>query len=251
MFMLKKSYKKKLIAALFIALGIAGFSVISAEGVNARDNYRNSKYTGDSEDEEVYYDPSDYQQWKESFKETPVEDAAFRKNKKGCDQKMAFMTILMKKYKDGEGTDGITESPLLSPYMKEQYKQIQEKGVLEAQKSMMLDYQECIKNAEVEEDPGDEYDLNMRYGACNQLNKILMGTVEGIKKRKSIDTVIRRYENNFPDLSETSYGEIEDPVPLLIGQLYKKAGESQGKSEQEKDEALFEHASRLVLMCTM
>ena len=241
--MLTKLYKKKLLLALCVAFGAAGLLSF----ISAGDSYAQSG----TQEEEPYYDPSDYQQWKDNFKETPVEEMAFRKNKKGCAQKMAFMAILIKAYRSGQGAEAFANHPILGEYVQKNYDKIQEKGLAEAQKDMMADYQECIKNSEVEEDPGDEYDLNMRYGACDKLNTILMGTVDGIKKRKNMETIIRQYQKDFPDLSETAYGEVEDPVPLLIGQIYQKAQKSPEGSEEEKYESLYEYTSQLVLGCTM
>jgi len=234
-----------------MAVGVVGFSVISVSNVYAQDNVQSGGSAEGSEDGGVYYDPSDYQQWKENFKETPVEDMGFRKNKKGCAQKMAFTTVMIKKYKSGEGLEELADSPILGPYMKKQYDLVRQKGVLQAQKDMMHDYQECIKKAQAEEDPGDEYDLDMRYGACDSLNTILMGTIDGIKKRQSMDTVIQRYKKRFPDLSETSYGDIKDPVPLFIGRLYQIAKGADVRGEKEMYESLYDHASQLVVACAM
>ena len=242
--MLIHSYIKKLLLASLVITGAAGFFVLGTSNSRAQDL---NDYNQEDED---YYDPSDYQQWKDNFKETPVEEMAFRNNKKGCAQKMAFKTMLIKKYKSGDGVDDISDSPIVGPYMKEQYKQIQEKGVLQSQKDMMGDYQECIRSAEVEEDPGEEYDLNLRYGACDKLSRILLGTVEGIKNRKSMDSVIRKYANKFPDMSATAYKDIEDPT-ILIGMLYKKAKDTKWTSEKEKYESLYEQASQLVVGCAM
>ena len=234
--MLIHSYIKKLLIVFLVVLGAAGCFAVSVNKVHAQD--------------EVYYDPSDYKQWKDNFKETPVAEMAFRKNKKGCAQKMAFKTMLIKKYKSGDGVDDISDSPIVGPYMKEQYKLIQKRGVLRSQKDMMSDYQECIKNSKVEEDPGEEYDLNLRYGACNQLSKILLGTVEGIKNRQSMDSVFRKYANKFPDMSATTYKDMEDPT-ILISVLYKTAKDTQWASEKEKYESLYEQASQFVVGCTM
>ncbi len=245
--MLIKLYKKNLLLALLIVFGIAGYSSIIVNNAFAQDNV----YPGSGDEEEVYYDPADYQQWKDNFKETPVENMAFLKNKEGCAQKMAFTTVLIKKFKSGDGIDDIASSPILGPYMREQYDQIREKGVAQVQKDMLKDYQECIKTADVEEDAGDEYDLDMHYGACDKLNTILMDTVDSIKKRQNLDTVLRRYENKSPDLSETSYGELEDAVPMLISKLYQDASNKDGKSQQEIIDSLYERASQLVLACTL
>lgn len=246
--MLIQSYIKKLLIAFIIVLSAVGFFATSASYSYAQ-NQGDDLQLGESKDD-VYYDPSNYQQWKDNFKETPVENMAFRKNKKGCAQKMAFTSVLIKKYKSGEGVDDISESPILGSYMKDQYKLIQEKGVLQAQKDMMSDYQKCIKNSKVEEDLGDEYDLNMRYGACDKLNTILMGTIEGIKNRQSMETVMQRYEKTFPDLSDTAYRDMKDPS-LLISVLYQKAKETQWDNEKDKYESLYEQASQLVVACTM
>ncbi len=244
--MLIQSYIKKLLIASIVVFSAVGFFATSASNSHAQSNSQSSG----SEEGEVYYDPSDYQQWKDTFKETPVEDMAFRKNKKGCAQKMAFTTILIKKYKSGEGVDSITESPILGTYMKARYKKIQEEGLAQVQRDMMLDYQECIKSAKVEADPGEEYDLNKRYGACNKLNTILMGTVDGIKNRESMQTILRRYGSNFPDLSETAYSGMSNPS-LFITKLYQRAKTTQWASEKEKYESLYEQASQFVVGCTM
>lgn len=231
--MLKKSYHKKLLTAL-----CAVFCVICAGNLYAQND-------------EVYYDPSDYQQWKDNYKATPVEEMAFRKNKKGCAQKMAFMMIIVQKYRKGEEVKELVESPIIGPYIKEQYNKIQEKGLAQAQKEMMQDYQECINTAQSAEDPGHEYDLDVRYGACGELSKILMGTIEGIKNRQSIDTIISRYERSFPDLSETTYKTMENPVVTLIAELYKKAKKLEGSSEEDKYNLLYKQASGFVVACTI
>jgi hypothetical protein len=248
--MLIQSYIKKLLIVFLVVFGATGFLVASASNSRAQNTSLTNAPAGNSEEGEVYYDPSNYQQWKDNFKETPVEDMAFRKNKKGCAQKMAFTTVLIKKYKSGDGIEDISESPVLAPYMKDQYKLIQEKGVLQAQKDMMLDYQKCIKSSKAEKNLGDEYDLNMRYGACDKLNTILLGTVESIKNRQSMETVIRRYENAFPDLSETAYKDMKEPS-LLISVLYQKAKGTQWDNENDKYESLYEQASQLVVACSM
>lgn len=247
--MLKKIYIRRSLVALFAILCALGFA---AGNLWAQNNSSSESYIVDSE-EEPYYDPSDYKQWKDSYKPVPIEDAAFSKDKKGCAHKMAFSSILINKFKRGEGVEDLTKSRILGEYLDVQFDDIKEKGTLEAQKQIMQDYRECIKNSEKEEDPGEEYDQNMRYGACDKLNTIFMGTIEGIKKRNSIDTVIDRYQKDFPDLSETAFAGIPDASLMFIGEIYEKASQmdAQGASEGDKYDSLYEYASKMIIACTL
>ncbi|MCK5373703.1 MAG: hypothetical protein KAJ40_00315 [Alphaproteobacteria bacterium] len=243
-----KNLRRKYSSILFIAICVS-FVVVALSGISLSKAYAQSS-NADQACDDGKYDPSDYKKWKETFKATPVEDMVFRKNKRGCAHRMAFTMVLIKHFKSGEGIDDIAKSPILGPYMNEQYDLIRAKGVTKAQKEMLESYQSCIKEAPEDEDPSEEYDLNMRYGACSKLDTILMDTVESIKNRRSINSVMSKYERSFPDLSETAYSEIEDPVPLFIGRLYQKAQSSEAEG-QNKYDVLIEYASQLVLGCTL
>ena len=243
-----KNLRRKYTSILLIAI-CTSFAIAALSGAFWHKAYAQTAQTTQSDDNEKY-DPSDYKKWKETFKAMPVEDMIFNKNKRGCAQRMAFTTVLLKHYESGEGIDDIAKSPIMGPYMHKQYDLIRKKGVTQIRKDMLESYQRCIKETPKDEDPSEEYDLNMRYGACSKLNTILMDTVESIKNRRGINSVMSKYERSFPDLSETAYSKIEDPVPLFIGRLYQKA-QSSTKEGQSKYDALIGYVSQIALGCTL
>lgn len=176
------------------------------------------------DDEEVQHlDPLDYQTWKRDFVPHEFEDLAFSKDQRGCSTKMAFSNMLIEKYNEGVLPNVITESKIIQPYIEEKYALIREKGIDQARYDTMSEYQNCMRTAVVDSDPSKAYDMEQRFGACGQLNNIVMGTLDSIKNRRSMDSVIRQYENDAPDLTETTFGSTEDPVPLLVGKLYQVA----------------------------
>ena len=166
-------------------------------------------------------DPKDYNTWKKDFVPHNVEDLAFSKDQRGCSTKMAFSNMLIEKYKDGTLPARLTESQILQPYIDEQFTMIREKGVDQAIYDTMSSYRDCMRSAVKDEDPSKAYDMEQRFGACGQLNEIIIGTLESIKNRRSMDSVIDQYQNSAPDLTETTFGATEDPVPLLVGKLYQ------------------------------
>lgn len=198
--------------------------------------------------EEPYYDPSDYKAWKKNFKYTPVEKMLFRNDKGGCASKLMLISTLIDKYKTGESLDDLLYLPEFNSYLKEKYAAIETKSVAQAQKEMMAEYQTCMKNAQQAKDLSREYDLQVRHGACSQLGNILMAAANGIKDRRSIGSIMNRYERNAPDLSETGYGKVNDPVPFFIGQIYKVAQETQG-DRAAKYEAALDSAVQITLGC--
>lgn len=196
-------------------------------------------------------DPSDYVAWKKAYNhylEKRGDLRAAPDNKRGCANKMAHSYIVLKQYKEGstaEETAKLMRKEASS--MDELYKDLRENGVEKAQKKIVEDYRRCVKTAAAAEKPGDEYDMDMRYGNCGKLSTILMGAADDIKNRRSVDTIFSKYNNVSVDLSETAYKDMKDPVMLFIGSMYKKSQEE--GSEGYKSAVDF--ATKISLGCTM
>ena len=189
-------------------------------------------------------DPTDYQTWQEEFEELDLEEVAFPNTMRGCGQKMAFKNVMILQYQEGSMPESLGGSKIIQEFVDKQYNDIRTKGVDQATMDTMTEYQSCMSKAEPLSDPSKQYDMEMRYGACAQLNAIITDTLSSIQKRQDIDRVINRHQGKAPDLSETAFGRTEDPVPLLVGKLY-----------QESDKNGFNNAvklgSKLTFACYM
>ena len=210
----------------FLVLGVflTAFSVISMSFAQTDSKVKALKDAENRENSGQMLDPKDYKKWKKEFVPYDVEDLAFSKDQRGCSTKMAFTNMLIEKYQEGTQPEELTDSRVLQPYVKKKYDQIRTKGVDQITYDTMTEYQSCMRTAVRDEDPSKAYDMEMRFGACGQLNAIVMDTLKSIKNRKSMDGVLSKYKNKAPDLSETTFGSTEDPVPYLVGKLYQEAG---------------------------
>ncbi len=211
--------------AMFSFLSISSAQNVVSEAEGKKRALENAQTNEDGEVQHL--DPQDYQTWKKDFVPHKFEDLAFSKDQRGCSTKMAFSNMLIEKYNEGTLPAGLTESKIIQPYIEEQFALIREQGIDQARYNTMSEYQNCMKTAVKDSDPSKAYDMEQRFGACGQLNKIVLGTLDSIKKRQSMDSVIRKYENDAPDLTETTFGATEDPVPLLVGKLYQVAEEGE------------------------
>ncbi len=169
-------------------------------------------------------DPKDYKRWKKEFVPHDIETLAFSNDQSGCSTKMAFKNMLIAKYKEGVQPDELALSKVVEPYIKKQFDQIREKGANQATYDTMLEYQDCMRNVEPVEDPSRAYDMEQRFGACGEVNGLVLDTLSAIKKRKSMDSVLKKYKGKkAPDFSGTAYGSTKDTVEFLVGRLYKEA----------------------------
>ncbi len=135
----------------------------------------------------------------------------------------SFFYAVAKRYERGDQIEDFTDMKIMQPLFEERLSTIREKGLIQAKLDSLKDYDECIKLMPLNTNPEREYDYKMKYGMCAQLNSILLDTLEAVEDRRDINIILDKYDNTDIDFSETRYFELNDPVPLFIGRIYKAA----------------------------
>ena len=217
----------KNIVARFLVVGMFLLSFCAVSVSFAQDTPQNKALKDASKDSSGgsnKLDPKDYKKWKKEFVPHDVDKLAFSDDQSGCGTRMAFKNMLIGKYSNGEQPEDIAISRIMGDYVKKEYAAIREKGVNQATYDTMSEYQDCMKNVEPVEDPSKAYDMEQRFGACGEVNGLVLNTLDAIKKRKSMDSVLNKYKGKkAPDLSGTTYGATEDAIEFIVGRIYKEA----------------------------
>jgi hypothetical protein len=177
------------------------------------------------------------------FKTIDEEDLfarAFPDNKKSCVSKSALFMAVGKSYQDGNGIDSMVPMSFMRPMIEGFYNEIKDNGVENAYLKNILDFQSCIKSAELDEDaePGQA----KKYKTCMRFSDGILFTLDSIKARKSIDTIMKKFENSKLDMSGTAFSAISRPDMYFAAQLYKTS-----KSKSYKDAVEMGHS--LVVAC--
>ncbi len=159
------------------------------------------------------------------YKDHDIEELAFAKGKRGCAMKSSFFFAVARQYESGASLESLSSFKIMAPLFEKIITEIETKGVEQANIDNLKQYNACVASYAEEE--------GVRSAAldpCAELNTIVIDTLESIEKRQSVGTVISRHERTDLDLSETSYKNLEDPVPLFIGKLYEAAAKGGKKN---------------------
>lgn len=152
------------------------------------------------------------------FKEHDIEELAFSKGKRGCAMKSSFFFAVSRQYEKGASLEELSSFKIMAPLFEKIITDIEEKGIEQARIDSLSDYNSCVAKYAGEDGPRVE-----KLDPCAKLNTVVLDTLRSIDKRQAVSTVISRHEKSEIDLSETSYKNLENPVPLFIGKLYEAA----------------------------
>ncbi len=173
-----------------------------------------------------------------------IEKSAYPDNKKGCEMRAGMFVIFAKKYANGEPAKGAMMLRMADPLAENIYDRIRSQGLEQAQINNMKEYSKCIKSAGVHRHAKKERDLTLKHTACVQLNDVILDTLDGIKRRKSPETLMSKYQNANIDTTWTNYAIVPDAPLYLIARLYK---ESQSKDYSTVVEAASDMSSHCYL----
>ncbi len=155
------------------------------------------------------------------FTEEDILKKAFPNDKHTCTTNAALFMAVGKAYKDGEPVDSLVPMKVMQPILEGYYNAIRDKGVENAYLTNILDYQSCIKSANPHKDAEKEVELRKAHRACLKFSNEILYTLDAIKARKSANTIMGRYQNGEPDMSETAFSDLNRPVMFFVGQVYK------------------------------
>ncbi len=145
----------------------------------------------------------------------------FPEDKSSCTVKANLFTAIGKKYSDGDALEDFVSVAVFRPVMERYYTQIRESGLVQASLDNIREYQNCVKSAKPHKDAKKEKELATKHRKCVKFSKVVLETLDAIKRRKSASSVIENYQNNPLDMSGTVFGEVSNPVVMFMGQLFK------------------------------
>ncbi len=154
------------------------------------------------------------------FTEEDILERAFPDNKHTCATKMALFMAVGKAYEKGEDISSLVPMKVMRPIFEGYYNSIRDKGVKSAYIDNILEYQSCIKSAGTHEDPEKEKELSKKHRACLKFSNEMLTALDAIQSRKSVNTIMARYENSEPDMSDTAFSDLKRPVMFFVGQVY-------------------------------
>lgn len=60
----------------------------------------------------------------------------------------------------------------------------------------------------------------LKHRACLKFSNEMLTALDAIQSRKSVNTIMARYENSEPDMSDTAFSDMKRPVMFFVGQVY-------------------------------
>lgn len=157
----------------------------------------------------------------ELFEDRDITELAFGSGKKACAMKSSFFFAVAKQMQQGASLSEFTDFEVIQPLFESIITDINTKGMEQASLDNLNEYNACIAaNA------GDTNPRAAKLDPCAELNTVILDTLDSIERRQSVSTVISRHEGRDIDLSETSYKNLDDPLPLFIGKVYESASTS-------------------------
>ncbi len=153
----------------------------------------------------------------------PISEYAYSDDKGGCAKKAAMFVAVSRRYSAGDAAEDIFKVKMFQPLVLSIYSNIRKNGLELATLNNMIGYSNCVDKASPNSNPEKEYDLSLVHDACKKMNDVLLFTLDSIKKRKKIDTVIHKYSRKPIDFYGTKYEKLLDAEILFIGDLYHVA----------------------------
>lgn len=163
-------------------------------------------------------------------------------NKQSCNAKMGLFMAAAKAYEEGKPLEQLVPMKFLQPMMEEHYINLKKMGLENAYVNDMLQYQQCVRSAKAHKDPTIERELVKKHKECVRFADIMLGTLEGVKARKRVQTIIKPYENAEPSMKSTAFSSLNRPILLFVGEIYKAA-------KKDSYKRAVKNAHSLVLGC--
>lgn len=164
------------------------------------------------------------------FKNISEEDLiarAFPNNKETCGKKAGIFLAVAKQYKDGEDIEEMVSMSMIRPIFEEPYERIKKEGITKAYINDIKGYKSCVRSSSSHKDAKKERALQVKHRSCVKFADAVLKTLKGIDAGKSMDTIMKPYENGGFELKGTAFEGMDHPVLFLIGQIY---GTAQSKS---------------------
>ena len=172
------------------------------------------------------------------FKTQNPLEMAYSDDKSGCGNKARFFYAISLQYEQGKQTNEIVPFVMFQPVVEDIYKNIRENGIQKATLNTMEEFDECVGRAAPASNPGKEYDLQLQYGGCYELNKVILDAVDALQGGGDITHLSDEMMNNPIDLEGSAYeGQPEIPI-LLLSRLSKMS--QNGVSQENIVRAAFQ-----------
>lgn len=182
----------------------------------------------------------------------------FPNTKDGCGMKTAFNMAIINQLADEKNIAQFSSrGGVMQSLVQTSVDRVKAEGVTQASLDNIRDYQSCIRNSKPVPDMEKELKLTSKHAACVQLADVILGTLDGIKGRRKVETMLDRYGNKQINFMDTMYEGYEraktenmpqvlptSPIPFLIKGLYDTA-------EKDSYDAAVRQGSALTVSCYM
>lgn len=210
--MVKSMFKKFVFTAFVLAITIASFTVAS-KYIVAQDARAPEDIAGADAIRNLGEFPT--------ISEEDILERLFPNNKETCSKKAGLFMAVVQQYREGETVDQIASIAMMKPVFQGYYDSVQQNGVAKASIDNIKEYQQCVRSSRAHEDSSKENALRKRHNACVKLSDTVLKTLSLMEQRKSVKTAIAEYQANPVNLSGTVFERIDNPVFMLIGQMYQ------------------------------
>lgn len=146
----------------------------------------------------------------------------FPNTKRGCTDKSTFFMAMGERYKEGATVAEVANMKVIEPFIEAIYKKIDEQGIFVARLGQLAEYQNCLKTAKPSGSGDRAIKEDRFYESCGRVANIVLGTLENIDRKVSVDRTVSKYEKVDID-GDTLFKDVPEPQKVIVERLYERA----------------------------